>query len=128
MRILIADTDPVTRSLLSSALGDRYDVSEARNGGQAVRFITEAHEYGEPFDVVLLDMELSDNADRDIVKFLKALEEPRSLVGAKSSRVILVAGGKGTPQWQPNRVQIEGRDGVDVAAILREVERVASLA
>lgn len=126
MRILIADRNPITRSILSSALGQHYSVAEAENGGQAVRYISDAHEYGEPFDVVVLDMELSAGADHDIVRFLKEMEEPRVLVGGRSSRVVLVSGGGSNADNE--RFGHKKDVPIDVTSVLNEIERVMGLA
>ena len=91
MRVLIAESDPIARGRISSALNGRCHMREAASGDQTLRYISEAHDYGEPFDLILLNMELATAQDIDILKFIKTLEEPRTMIGARSSKIILLS-------------------------------------
>jgi len=112
MRLLVADGDPITRSLISAAFSSKFTISEAHDGAGAVRSITDAHEYGEPFTLVMLNMALSQFGDVDVLRFLKILEEPRTAVGGSPSKVILLTSSHGEDRT------------VDMGRLLEEVGRL----
>ena len=112
MRLLVADGDPITRSLITAAFSSKFTICEAGDSAAAVRTITEAHEDGDPFNLVMLNMELSTCGEVDVLRFLKMLEEPRTIAGGQPSRVILITNSQGQ------------NPTVDMARLLEEVGRL----
>ena len=113
MRLLVAEQDPIARSLITSALAPKFEVISVADGAKAAGAITDAHEYGEPFDVVVLNMELSCQANSELIKLLRSLEEPRAAVGAKSSKVIFLS----TPT-------VPSYTSVDIPRLLEDIQRL----
>ena len=119
MRLLVAEQDPVARSLISSALSSEYEVTSVADGSRAAGAITDAHEYGEPFDVVVLSMALSVQGDNDLLKLIKSFEEPRVAVGGKSSKIVFLA---------PRTTGTNARHGsFDIPSLIEEINRLTRL-
>lgn len=119
MRLLVAEQDPVARSLISSALSNDYDVTSVGCGAKAAGAITDAHEYGEPFDVVVLSMALSSQSGNDLLKLIKSFEEPRVVVGGKSSKIFFLP---------PRATGLEAPNGsFDIPSLIEEINRLTRL-
>ena len=73
-RILVADDDPVVRSLLSNLLaGCGYEVAAAGDGRSALEAAAR-----EPFDLILLDYTMPDLTGLDVLSRLRAQAPTRS--------------------------------------------------
>lgn len=116
MRLLVAEQDPVARSLITSALSRVFDVTSVGDGERAAGVITDAHEYGEPFDVVVLSMAMSAQSGNDLLKLIKSLEEPRVCVGGRSSKILFLS---------PNPTAVGTSYGqFDIPSLIEEINRL----
>jgi CheY-like chemotaxis protein len=118
MRLLLAEKDPITRGLISSALANDHEIISVKDSQGAVGAIAEAHEYGEPFDLVLLNIELSGDSNNEVLRLLRAFEEPRAAVGHKRPKVLFLGSHVGS--------MVPGGRPFDVEALREQVEKAAS--
>ena len=68
--LLIVDDEKSTRTVLSAALEDSYEVFAAGNG-KAARAIMES----EPVDILLTDLRLGGESGMDLIDFARALPQ-----------------------------------------------------
>ncbi len=91
MRILIAQQDQETIAAIRSAITPEHIIVEARDGDAAALLITDASERGVPYDLCILDLQMSGMPGLEVLSLLRSLEEPRKLVGGISTRVLIVS-------------------------------------
>jgi CheY-like chemotaxis protein len=118
MRLLLAEKDPIRRGLISSALASNHEIVSVKDSRGAVGAIAEAHEYGEPFDLVLLNIELSGDSNNEVLRLLRAFEEPRSAIGHPSPKVLFLGSQVGS--------MVPGGRPFDVMALRDQVEKAAA--
>ena len=82
-RILVADDDPLMRTLISVSLGDVAETFEAADGDETLALF-DTHE----FDLVLLDWEMPGPSGLDVLKMIRKRpsDVPILMVTAKNER------------------------------------------
>jgi two-component system sensor histidine kinase/response regulator len=88
-RLLVADDDPAFRRAISFLLnGSGYDVTEARDGREALRVLAASWREGAPFEILLLDIRMDGATGWQVLR--QALDGTPP--GEKTPRALLVTG------------------------------------
>lgn len=66
--ILVVDDLEVSRAVLRSCLGNRYEIVEAENGKEALRYLEDLHE---KIAIVLLDLEMPEMNGYEVIQHMK---------------------------------------------------------
>ncbi len=78
MRILLADDSVLTRTVIKKQLvemcGD-IDVSEAKNGTEAISRISESRKLGHEFNFILLDYMMPEKTGLDVLEFIRKTDK-----------------------------------------------------
>jgi CheY-like chemotaxis protein len=91
IRVLLADDEDLVRSTLRLILKSQgYHVEEAANGAEALR---KYHEAADPFDVVLLDLDMPELGGEEALRRIKT-KHPHA-------KAIFLTGGITAPHGQP---------------------------
>jgi DNA-binding NtrC family response regulator len=77
--VLVVDDEEIIRSFLSEVLGDKYDVSLASDGDEAIEQIKKRR-----FDLIITDLKMPRVPGEEVVKFVQQ-QDP-------TSRVIVISG------------------------------------
>jgi two-component system chemotaxis response regulator CheY len=91
MRILIAQQDPETIRAIRSAITPEHVIFEANDGDASALLITDASERGVPYDLLILDLQMTGMPGLEVLSLLRSLEEPRKLAGGVTTRVLIVS-------------------------------------
>ncbi|MBF0582901.1 MAG: response regulator [Magnetococcales bacterium] len=90
MRILIVDDEQFNRLLLQQILKDLGDCDLTVDGREAVEAFILAHEEGNPYHLVLLDIMMPDMNGQDALKSIRSYERERGVDEAKQAVIIMV--------------------------------------
>ncbi len=89
MRILIAEDDISSRLLLRKLLEPYGACDVAANGKEAVEAFRLAHEEGEPFALVCLDIMMPEMDGKAALKNIRADEENRGLPPSRCAKIVM---------------------------------------
>ena len=64
---------------------------DVHDGEDTVRWLVDASERLNPFDLLVLDLELPKLDGLNVLSLLRSLEEPRRLAGGRCTRVLVVS-------------------------------------
>ncbi len=83
LRILVADDDPLMRTLVAITLGDVAEVIEAANGSEALHLLREGR-----FDLLLLDWDMPGASGLEVLKTMRRqrCDTPTIMVTGKNER------------------------------------------
>lgn len=92
MKTLIVEDDATNRELLVEFLSQFGPVHEAANGFAALDLFQEAHNQGEPFQLVCLDIMMPDLDGQETLKEIREIETDRELDSSDIVKVIMLTG------------------------------------
>ncbi len=91
-RLLVADDDPGFRRAIAFLLaGSGFEVTEARDGREALRALEAARREGAPYEILLLDILMDGATGWQVLRHVRESDAP----GEASPRVLLVTGRPG---------------------------------
>ena len=90
MRILVADDDEVFTSLIEGCL-DHHDVTAVHDGNDVITAFIDGHRLKEPFDIILLDINLPHLTGDKILQRIRK-HEKRHLVDEKRAFIAITSG------------------------------------
>lgn len=90
MRILIAEDDPVSATLLTALLSPYGNCETAADGAQAVRAFLGALAHGERYDLVCLDIMMPHLDGQETLEVMRALESMHGIRGGDCCRIVMV--------------------------------------
>jgi CheY-like chemotaxis protein len=109
MRILVAIADPLTREFIVSTIPIGYVLEEACDGDETIEHIMLASERLNPFDLLVLDLELAKLDGLHVLSLLRGLEEPRRLANRTRTKVLIVSGRtEGEVIYQAHALECDG--------------------
>ncbi len=87
LRILVADDDPLMRTLMAITLGAVADVVEAADGGEALHLLREGQ-----FDLLLLDWDMPGASGLEVLKTMRreGSNTPTIMVTGKNEREYVI--------------------------------------
>lgn len=91
MKLLIVDDDPVSRMLMTKYYCEFGDCVVSITGKEALIEFTYAYDKGAPFDLVSLDINLSDMSGIDVLKTIRNIERDKGITKDKMAKVIMVS-------------------------------------
>ncbi len=90
MKILVTDDDFVSRNILHAILLPYGRCSLADGGAAAIDAFTSAHEEGEPFDLICIDVQMPEMDGHETLKRIRALEKEMALPEEGKVKAIMV--------------------------------------
>ena len=91
MRILIAEDDLSTRTLLTKLLSPYGRCEVAVNGREAIECFRLALDEQEPYELVCLDIMMPENDGHQVLASIRAQEETRGIAGLEAVKVIMIS-------------------------------------
>ncbi len=92
MKTLIVEDDATNRQLLVEFLSQYGPVHEAANGFAALDLFTEAHNQGEPFNLICLDIMMPDLDGQETLKEIREIETDHEINSQDIVKVIMLTG------------------------------------
>ena len=89
MRILIVEDDMTSRLLLRKQLEAFGNCDVAVNGKEGVEAFRQAHESGEPYALVCLDIMMPEMDGQAALKAMRAQEEARALPPSRAAKIVM---------------------------------------
>jgi len=90
MKLLIVDDDPVSRILMTKYYCEFGDCVVSISGKEALIELKYAYDKGAPFDLISLDINLSDMSGIDVLKTIREIEKNKGIKNEKMAKVIMV--------------------------------------
>lgn len=90
MKILIAEDDFVSRTLLQEMLAPLGICHVAMDGLEAMAAYKQALEVKEPYDLVCLDIMMPNLNGQEVLKQIRAVEKERGIGGSDMIKIIMV--------------------------------------
>lgn len=90
MKLLIVDDDPVSRILMTKYYCEFGDCVVSISGKEALIEFKYAYDKGAPFDLISLDINLSDMSGIDVLKTIRNIERDKGITKDKMAKVIMV--------------------------------------
>lgn len=90
MKLLIVDDDPVSRILMTKYYCEYGDCVVSVNGKEALIEFKYAYEKDVPFDLISLDINLTDMSGIDVLKTIRNIEKDKGIKKEKMAKVIMV--------------------------------------
>jgi len=124
--LVIEDEDPLRRIIMMNLVRRGYTVTEAESADAARDAIACARTVRQPFDVLLLDLNLPDQPGWDILRWLDGAAE--GVGPSRKPRVIIITAvhpaQRRLEEFRPDALLIKP---FPIEAILRAVDRVTGL-
>ena len=89
MRILIVEDDMTSRLLLRKQLEAFGNCDVAVNGKEGVEAFRQAHESGEPYALVCLDIMMPEMDGQAALKAMRTQEEARALPPSRAAKIVM---------------------------------------
>lgn len=89
MRVLVVDNDPTSKANAKLFLQGLGLCEEAEDGNSALACFRSAIEAGDPYDLVLVDIQVTDTSDGTILKELRAIEVQCEVPPAQQARIFV---------------------------------------
>ena len=89
MKILIVDDDLTNRLLLKRFLKDQGECHVAADGNEALESFTSAHAFGNPYDLVCLDILMPGLDGQETLKRFRAEDKTRGILPENRTRVVM---------------------------------------
>lgn len=127
MKILIIEDEFVSRTKLQKILSNLGDCHLAVNGKEAMEAFKLAHEEGEPYELITVDIKLPDMSGPEIVKQMRAWEkEARAAVKDGEAKILMVTALSGKNVMESFKEGCEGYivKPFDSRKIARELARL----
>lgn len=90
MKLLVVDDDLINRKFLKAMLTGLGEIELAKNGNEAVAFIKESIEQGNPYDVVFLDIMMPDLDGIETLQAIRDFEQHQGIEEEKATKVVMV--------------------------------------
>ncbi len=90
MRMLITDDDFISRNILHAILLPYGRCQLAASGREALEAFTLAHEEGEPYDLMCIDVQMPEMDGHETLKRIRALETEMAIPEDRRVKAIMV--------------------------------------
>ncbi len=92
MKCLIVDDSLESREYMRTVLESRAACETAKNGAEAVSKFEQAQHGGQPFDVVVLDVDMPDMSGHEVFDRFREIERQRGVEEKRQVKAIIVSG------------------------------------
>ncbi len=89
MKCLIVEDDFISGKLLETYLSDCADCSAACDGPEAVEAFVDALDFGQPFDLICLDVMMPGMNGHEVLTEVRRIESERGIGGLDGVKVIM---------------------------------------
>lgn len=89
-KVLIVEDESVTRKLLASVVAANADVTEAKDGEEALVLFRQAIDTGEPFQFVLLDIAMPKRDGVDTLIAIRAIEQESGIAEEHLVKTLMI--------------------------------------
>ena len=90
MKVLIAEDDLTSRLLLQNLLAPYCRVYSVANGAQAVEAFRKAHENGQPFELICLDIMMPEMDGQAALKEIRQIEHGAGMSTGEGVKILMV--------------------------------------
>lgn len=90
MKILIVDDDFISRSKMQKILESFGECEVAENGENAIMAFNMAIQFGAPFDLISLDIEMPDISGIEVLGRIRDIEKESEILKEKQVKVLMV--------------------------------------
>jgi len=90
MRVLIVEDETTHRLLLLRLLRDHCQTDVAVNGHEALEAFAQAHREAEPYDLILMDLEMPVMDGQQALKAIRALEQDLNVPPGREVRALVI--------------------------------------
>ena len=90
LRILIADDDQTTRTILTHFLSGLGEIDTTVDGEEALYAFKLAYKENRPYDVICLDIMMPKFDGQDVLKKIRSFEEARDIWGRAGVKIVMV--------------------------------------
>lgn len=90
MRILIVEDEFTSRRLLQHFLSPYGDCDIAVNGEEALAAFRQAHEDGQPYDLITLDIRIPKIDGLTTLKEIRSMEKEKGILGLDGIKAIMI--------------------------------------
>ena len=91
MRILIAEDEPISLKVLADMMQAYGEVVTTSDGGEAYDAFLEAIDNNEPFDIILLDIQMPNFNGQETLHAIREYEEERFIPESEAARIIMTS-------------------------------------
>lgn len=119
MRSLIVDDEYISRRVLQEIVRPYGDFEAVASGEEALMAFTLSQDEGRPFELVLLDIEMSGMDGHETLRRLREVEAKRGIIGRRGAKVVMT-----TVRKDPDSVFAAFRDQCE-AYLIKPVTREA---
>lgn len=102
MRILIVDDEPVSREKALAILSSYGDCRTASTGEEALAAFLQAHDQGQPFDYITLDIELPDISGIQVLRGIRKYEDFHKVPWGKGAKILMVTASSDATHVMPS--------------------------
>ncbi|WP_147821250.1 response regulator [Salidesulfovibrio onnuriiensis] len=90
MRILVVEDEYASRKLLTTILADYGQCDSAYDGVGCVELFQKAHEDGQPYDLVCLDIMMPNKDGHQALREIREIEKQQGVRPSEEAKVIMV--------------------------------------
>jgi len=91
MKCLIADDEITSRFLLQNMMAEFFSCDTALNGKEAIQAFESAHQEGQPYDLICMDVIMPEIDGHQALKLIREKEQHLHLTSEKQAKVILIS-------------------------------------
>jgi putative nucleotidyltransferase with HDIG domain len=91
MRILIIDDDMVSRTKLELIMEYFGDCETLEHGGEALAVVHEAHQDGDPFDLIMLDINLPGMDGIQLLSAIRSAEKELNIEKSRQAKIMMTS-------------------------------------
>ena len=92
MKSLLAEDDPVSRTIVQEYLSSFGECEVVTNGQEAMDAFVAAHDAGAPFDLICLDIMMPEMNGQETLEQIRTYEEDHQIVGLKGVKIMMTTG------------------------------------
>jgi two-component system, chemotaxis family, chemotaxis protein CheY len=89
MKTLILDDDFAGRLVLQRMVHEYGEVKVAASGTEALKMFVTAHDEGDPFEVIFLDLMLPQMSGQTVLREIRSFEQQKGIAKNRAARILM---------------------------------------